>query len=211
MANSLVTERLRQWEDTGMGNYYRFESNPFWHLEWRDFDTVSFIRTTLRLLGIAIIVQIGLATLLLIVKPNMFWLGTNLLLVALISHLIAINRIDQQAPKRSFFDDARRGSLDFLRLLPVSGHELVIARKLPFWFLRLFGRRSLDADLLNRFWSRRASPDCSNPHIFASRNGRLERNLCARFDFLPARIRKHFAHHDVSAHHNLFVARDSRA
>lgn len=122
----------------GMGTYYRFESNPFWHLEWRDFDTASFIRTTLRLLGVAITVQIGLATLLLIVKPNMFWVGTNLLLVALISHFIAINHIDQQAPKRSFFDDAQRGSLDFLRLLPVSGHELVIARKLPFWFLRLF-------------------------------------------------------------------------
>lgn len=113
MANCLVTERLCQWEDAGMGTYYRFESNPFWHLEWRNFDTVSFIRTTLRFLGVAIIVQIGLATLLLIVKPNMFWVGTNLLLVALISHLIAINHIDQQAPKRSFFVTLREEALTF--------------------------------------------------------------------------------------------------
>ncbi|MFN3421952.1 MAG: hypothetical protein ACK40X_09545, partial [Armatimonadota bacterium] len=29
-------------------------------------------------------------------------------------------------------------TLDFLRILPVSGHELVLARKLPAWFLRIY-------------------------------------------------------------------------
>ncbi|MCS3918411.1 hypothetical protein Q2T83_17955 [Fervidibacter sacchari] len=121
-----------------MGNYWRFESNPFWHHEWKDFDAEVFIRDIRGLIAGAIAVQIGLASFFLIDQASPFWAGTNLFLVAMISHFIALNYIDRRIPRRSFVDDAQRGSLDFLRLLPVSSYELVIARKLPFWFLRLF-------------------------------------------------------------------------
>ncbi|MFA0740174.1 MAG: hypothetical protein DFNUSKGM_000272 [Candidatus Fervidibacter sacchari] len=121
-----------------MGNYWRFESNPFWHHEWKDFDAEAFIRAIRGLIAGAIAVQIGLASFFLIGQVSPFWAGTNLFLVAMISHFIALNYIDRRIPRRFFVDDAQRGSLDFLRLLPVSSYELVIARKLPFWFLRLF-------------------------------------------------------------------------
>lgn len=121
-----------------MGNYWRFESNPFWHHEWREFAPEVFVRIVGGLIAGAIAVQIGLASLFLLVKPSPFWVGSNLFIAALIFHLIARVQVDRQIPKRSFVDDAQRGTLDFLRILPVSGHELVVARKLPAWFLRLF-------------------------------------------------------------------------
>jgi hypothetical protein len=121
-----------------MGNYWRFNSNPFWHHEWKDFDAEAFVRTVKGLIAGAIAVQIGLASFFLIGQVSPFWAGTNLFIVAMVFHFIALNYIDRQVPRRSFVDDAQRGSLDFLRLLPVSGHELVIARKLPLWFLKFF-------------------------------------------------------------------------
>jgi hypothetical protein len=122
----------------GMGNYWRFNSNPFWHHEWKDFDAEAFVKTVKGLIVGAIAFQIGLASFFLIGQVSPFWAGTNLFIVAMVFHFIALNYIDRQVPRRSFADDAQRGSLDFLRLLPVSGHELVIARKLPLWFLKFF-------------------------------------------------------------------------
>ncbi|MDW8028362.1 MAG: hypothetical protein RMK94_08235 [Armatimonadota bacterium] len=127
-----------RWDGKVMGNFWRFETNPFWNHEWREFDAGVFVRTIGRLIAINIAVQIGLASLFLLVKPSPFWVGSNLLIATLIFHLIARTQVDRQVPKRSFVDDAQRGTLDFLRILPVSGHELVIARKLPAWFLRVF-------------------------------------------------------------------------
>ncbi len=121
-----------------MGNYWRFESNPFWHHEWREFDAEVFVRIVGGLIAGTIAIQVGLASLFLLIKPDPFWVGSNLFLAALIFHLIARVQVDKHLPKRSFVDDAQRGTLDFLRILPVSGHELVLARKLPEWFLRLF-------------------------------------------------------------------------
>ncbi len=121
-----------------MGNYWRFENNPFWRHEWRDFDAGVFARIIVRLIAGTIATQIGFASLFLFIKPDQRWVGSVLFLVALIFHLIARTQVNQQIPKRSFVDDAQRGTLDFLRILPVSGHELVLARKLPAWFLRIY-------------------------------------------------------------------------
>ena len=108
-----------------MGNYWRFDSNPFWHHEWKDFDAEEFVRTVKGLIAGAIAVQIGLASFFLVDRASPFWAGTNLFLVAMISHFIALTYIDRRIPRRSFVDDAQRGSLDFLRLLPVSSYESV--------------------------------------------------------------------------------------
>lgn len=121
-----------------MGNYWRFENNPFWHHEWRDFDTVVFARIIGRLIAGAAAAHIGLTSLFLFVKPEQNWVGSVLFLSTLIFHLIARTQVDRQIPKRTFVDDAQGGTLDFLRILPVNGHELVLARKLPAWFLRVY-------------------------------------------------------------------------
>ncbi len=121
-----------------MGNYWRFETNPFWHHEWKEFDGERFVRIVSGLLAGAIAVQIGLASLFLLIKPDQYWVGSNFFVVALIFHCLARVQVEKQAPERTFVNDAQRGALDFLRMLPVSGHELVIARKLPLWFLRFF-------------------------------------------------------------------------
>jgi hypothetical protein len=121
-----------------MGNYWRFENNPFWHHEWRDFDAEVFVRIVGRLIAGAVATQVGLATLFLLIKPEQHWVGSVLFLAALIFHLVARMQVDRRIPKRSFINDAQRGAIDFLRILPVSGHELVVARKLPAWFLRIY-------------------------------------------------------------------------
>ncbi|MFN3422661.1 MAG: hypothetical protein ACK40X_13160, partial [Armatimonadota bacterium] len=85
-----------------MGNYWRFENNPFWHHECREFDAGVFARIIGGLVTGAVATQICLASLFLFIKPDQHWVGSVLFLVALIFHLIARIQVDRQIPRRSF-------------------------------------------------------------------------------------------------------------
>lgn len=121
-----------------MWRFYHPGENPFWQHEWRKFDANGFAKTVWLMLGITVALCAGIGSFLIVALQNTLVTGTALWLLTLTGHVILRCVTERQMPYPSFADDAHKGTLDFLRLLPASGHKLVLARKLPAFAFRLY-------------------------------------------------------------------------
>jgi hypothetical protein len=128
-----------------MGRFWHPDENPFWRHEWRSFEPFTFLKgVSLWLtLGTFIVLLFGCLALFAArnadpsdALPAVFC--SLAVIFTLLAQIVHRGVLEQTLPQRSFADDAERGTLDFLRLLPMSSHRLVIARKFPAFAARLY-------------------------------------------------------------------------
>lgn len=128
-----------------MGRFWRPDENPFWRHEWRGFDPFTFLK------GVSLWLALGTFVVLLFGSLALFFARNAdpsdafpavfcslAVIFALLAQIVHRGALEQTLPQRSFTDDAERGTLDFLRLLPMSSHRLVIARQFPAFAARLY-------------------------------------------------------------------------
>ncbi len=135
-----VVEQSKSSVAAGMEWLRRLSENLFYNHEWKNFDARGFAHAALKRLVSAAFVCLALCALFaLLPSPlDVLWTGINTLVVTVVVHLWLRWQLDRQSPQRSFTDEAQQGALEFLRLLPVNAHYLVLARKLPSWLLRVW-------------------------------------------------------------------------
>ncbi|MFA0777829.1 MAG: hypothetical protein PVTTEEND_001543, partial [Candidatus Fervidibacter sp.] len=128
-----------------MGRFWRPDENPFWRHEWQSFEPLTFLKgVSLWLaLGTFIVLLFGCLALFAArnanpsdAPPAVFC--SLAVIFTLFAQIVHRGALERTLPQRSFADDAERGTLDFLRLLPMSSHRLVIARKFPAFAARLY-------------------------------------------------------------------------
>jgi len=128
-----------------MGRFWRPDENPFWRHEWWGFEPVTFLK------GVSLWLALGAFIVLLFGSLALFYARNAdpsdafpavfcslAVIFTLLAQIVHRGTLERTLPKRSFTDDAERGTLDFLRLLPMSSHRLVIACQFPAFAARLY-------------------------------------------------------------------------
>ncbi|MFA0776034.1 MAG: hypothetical protein THHGLFOP_001561 [Candidatus Fervidibacter sp.] len=128
-----------------MGRFWHPDENPFWRHEWRSFEPFTFLKAVSLWLTLGTFIVLLFGCLALFAArnadpsdalPAVFC--SLAVIFTLLAQIVHRGVLEQTLPQRSFADDAERGTLDFLRLLPMSSHRLVIARKFPAFAARLY-------------------------------------------------------------------------